>query len=103
MARRAGNNLSEGEPISVQEGAGLWRFRGKALGGDGRHDSTVPVDWKLPPFRQGINLLIDPRGFIAATSETKLCAATQTNKRAYKRGKDIRREAAAERAEFEGL
>lgn len=23
----------------------------------------VPVDWKLPPFRQGINLLIDPGYF----------------------------------------
>lgn len=69
MARRAGNILSEGEPISVQDGAGLWRCRGNALGGDGRRDSTVPVDWKLPPFRQGINLLIDPRGFIAETSE----------------------------------
>lgn len=69
MTKRAGKNLGEEEPISVLRGRGLWRCRGNALGGDGRRDGTVPVDWKLPPFRQGINLLIDPRGSIAATSE----------------------------------
>lgn len=28
---------------------------------------TVPVDWKLPPFRQGINLLLADSGYFLAT------------------------------------
>lgn len=102
MGTRTGNNLSESEPISVQEEAGLWFCRGNALGGDGQHDSTVPVDWKLPPFRQGINLLIDPRGSIVATSEPNFELLHKQTNEPTDAGRTIRPQAAAEQASFGG-